>query len=49
VVASFVELVNQHRTFQIMPRVESLAPLETPDDWRPSAVRDRRVSFPEGR
>jgi putative nucleotidyltransferase with HDIG domain len=33
-VAAFVELLNKHPNFQIPPRVETLAPLETPDGWR---------------
>jgi putative nucleotidyltransferase with HDIG domain len=32
-VDAFVELLNCHPDFQILPRVETLTPLETPDGW----------------
>jgi putative two-component system response regulator len=41
VVAAFVALVNVRSDFQILPRVETLTPLETPDGWREDGEDER--------
>lgn len=49
-VGAFVELLARRPDFLVLPRVETLAPIETPDGWREvAALSPSRKSLPLGR
>ncbi|HEX6820058.1 MAG TPA: HD-GYP domain-containing protein [Ktedonobacterales bacterium] len=49
-VAAFVELLANRSDFLVLPRVETLTPIETPDGWRENtSPKTTRKSLPVGR